>query len=711
LVLIALTWGTSVAARDEQVEILRPNGAGSVTNILGQQPCLGEHWDKVAEVNADDDGSYVWVYQAHEGQDLYSLSNPSGTGVITKVRIYVRGKTDYIGSIKTLIKTHGTSYYDPLMVLPFEYNDWPLTTNYETYHTEYTQNPYTGSAWTWDEIETLEAGVFLFVLSPVPTPGGPESQCTQVYVQVCYTISSGGNQLPVADVGGPYIGNEGSSITFDASGSYDPDGDPLVYQWDFDNDGIWDTEWSSIPTASYTSGDDWSGTAMVEVSDGELTDTDTASVTVNNVAPTADLGNDGPKDEGSAVTVSFSNQYDPGTSDTFTYSFDWDNDGTYDVVDQAGASAQHTWYDEGTGTYTVKGMIKDNDGGYTEYTTDVMVNNVAPTVDAGQDQTVDEGDTVSFLGSFTDLGWLDTHIIEWDFGDGGTATGTLTPTHAYGDNDVYTVTLTVTDDDGGIGTDDTLTVTVNNIAPTVGEISAPLGPVSVGTVVSASAGFTDPGFDETYIAEWNWGDDFPSTGAIRKVEDAYSVTGSHTYDTPGIYTITLTVNDGFKSTSATFQFVVVYDPVGGFVTGGGWIDSPAGAYTPDPSLTGKATFGFVSKYKKGAVTPTGVTEFHFKVADLNFHSDSYDWLVIAGHKAIYKGTGTIDGDGDYGFMLSAIDEKLTPRTDVDMFRIKIWDKDDGDAVVYDNNIGNDDDADLTTEIAGGQIVIHKAKAK
>ena len=79
---------------------------------------------------------------------------------------------------------------------------------------------------------------------------------------------------------------------------------------------------------------------------------------------------------------------------------------------------------------------------------------------------------------------------------------------------------------------------------------------------------------------------------------------------------------------------VVYDPSGGFVTGGGWIDSPAGAYSPDEELTGKANFGFVSKYQQGASVPTGQTEFQFKAADLNFHSTDYQWLGgDAGHEA------------------------------------------------------------------------------
>jgi hypothetical protein len=60
-------------------------------------------------------------------------------------------------------------------------------------------------------------------------------------------------------------------------------------------------------------------------------------------------------------------------------------------------------------------------------------------------------------------------------------------------------------------------------------------------------------------------------------------------------------------------------------------------------------------------------------------------------------------------MLTAIDEKLTPSTDVDMFRIKIWDIDDGDVIVYDNQMDDADDAGLTTGIGGGSIVIHKSK--
>jgi hypothetical protein len=143
------------------------------------------------------------------------------------------------------------------------------------------------------------------------------------------------------------------------------------------------------------------------------------------------------------------------------------------------------------------------------------------------------------------------------------------------------------------------------------------------------------------------------------------------------------------------------------VTGGGWINSPAGAYPASPTLTGKANFGFVSKYKKGQSTPTGETEFQFHMANFNFHSEAYDWLVVAGAKAQYKGTGTVNGSGNYGFLLTATDGQLNGGGGTDKFRIKVWDKATG-ATVYDNVLGAADDLSNASPqaISNGSIVIH-----
>jgi hypothetical protein len=206
---------------------------------------------------------------------------------------------------------------------------------------------------------------------------------------------------------------------------------------------------------------------------------------------------------------------------------------------------------------------------------------------------------------------------------------------------------------------------------------------------------------------WDWGDGATSPGTVTESAGSGTATGGHTYALAGVYSIKLTVTDTAGGTGfATFQYVVVYDPSAGYVTGGGWIDSPAGAYVANPSLAGRANFGFVSKYQPGAAVPTGNTEFQFKVANFNFKSTSYDWLVVSGAKARYRGVGTVNGVAGYAFELTAWDGQGPGGGGVDRFRIKIRNQDQGNGIVYDNMISAADGADPTTALGGGSIVIH-----
>jgi hypothetical protein len=255
--------------------------------------------------------------------------------------------------------------------------------------------------------------------------------------------------------------------------------------------------------------------------------------------------------------------------------------------------------------------------------------------------------------------------------------------------------------------------------PVIADVTADATPVQVGSPVTASATFTDADDANAHTAAWHWGDGATSSGVVDQADN--TVAGSHVYDEPGVYTVSIDVTDpdadsSESTASGEYQYVVVYDPTGGFVTGGGWIHSPAGAYLADPGLSGKANFGFEAKYKQGKTVPDGNTEFQFKAGNLNFRSTGdYMWLVVSGsgHKATYKGTGKINGSGDYGVMVTAIDAANMSSTDVDLLRIKIWDKASGGGVVYDNQQGagcgngNGDDADPCTAIGGGNIKIHK----
>ena len=122
----------------------------------------------------------------------------------------------------------------------------------------------------------------------------------------------------------------------------------------------------------------------------------------------------------------------------------------------------------------------------------------------------------------------------------------------------------------------------------------------------------------------------------------------------------------------------MYDPNGGYITGGGWINVGAGSYTAEPDVDGRANFGFNSQYKKNANIPTGETEFNFQVGNLNFHSTAYSWLVVSGFKAQYKGTGTMNGAG-LQLHADGVRRGHLRRGGVDKFRIVITDGNNGNA--------------------------------
>jgi len=248
---------------------------------------------------------------------------------------------------------------------------------------------------------------------------------------------------------------------------------------------------------------------------------------------------------------------------------------------------------------------------------------------------------------------------------------------------------------------------VNNVAPSINSVTGPTVPLSLGTVTSINISYSDVGSLDTHTAVITWDDGSSSPAACS----AGTCTATHTYASAGVYAVAISLSDDDTgSATAQFEYVVVFDPSAGFVTGGGWINSPLGAYIADPSLTGKATFGFNSKYQKGQSTPSGNTQFQFHAAKFDFASTSYDWLVIAGPKAQYKGTGTVNGTGQFGFLLTATDGDLNGGGGVDKFRIKIWNKATGDTV-YDNAVGSSNDIDSANpqQLGGGSIVIQSGR--
>jgi hypothetical protein len=257
-----------------------------------------------------------------------------------------------------------------------------------------------------------------------------------------------------------------------------------------------------------------------------------------------------------------------------------------------------------------------------------------------------------------------------------------------------TVTCSAVDDAGNTASG-SFTITVQDTTPpTMLTITAGTGAGAVGTAVPLSATATD-------VVDTSLTYTFTVDGATLSGS-------SYAGTTADVVNVCATATDDAGNTSTPLcTWLAIYDPAAGFVTGGGWIASPVGAcafsVACGGSAVGNANFGFVSKYQRGATTPTGNTEFNFNAGDFRFSSTSYSWLVVSGSQAQYKGTGTVNGGGSYGFILTAYDGGAGP----DGFRIKITDGSGN--IVYDNKRGSSDDMSQgnTQPLGAGSIIVHK----
>src|SRR5207245_939757 len=280
----------------------------------------------------------------------------------------------------------------------------------------------------------------------------------------------------------------------------------------------------ALGTQDHTYADNTPGgyTVTVKVTDKDGgPGTTTFTVNVANVNPTATLSNNGPIDEGGNATITFSTPFDPSSTDSaagFHYAFSCTN-GSLAGATYAGSGStpsQLCSYAD-NGTYTVRGRIIDKDDGYSEYTTIVTVNNVAPSVTPPSNQTANEGASTAFnLGSFSDPGVNDNPwAVDVNWGDSSPHTTFTTSTqgalgtqsHTYADNTPggYTVTVTVADKDGGSDSK-SFNIDIHNVAPTV---TAPTNQSAFeGTSTSFDLGsFTDPGAAGAPSAiHVDWGD-------------------------------------------------------------------------------------------------------------------------------------------------------------------------------------------------------------
>lgn len=331
--------------------------------------------------------------------------------------------------------------------------------------------------------------------------------------------------------GGPFVVEEGDTISFDASASSDPDGLPLTYRWEPEELDLAPTE-----TSELTLTDDFAGTVTLTVYDRveALSDAASQEITVLNVPPTVAVIAT-PADEGAPASVR-ATVTDPG-ADTFAAEIDWGDGGPAQPVSipQLALGVDHVYGDDGS--YAVAVTVTDDDGGVGVGGVPLDVWNVIPEVElalrgvvafpGGDFSVVDAGGEVEAAAVARDEGSDDLDFT-WSTGrqstaynDGALADPPLSPSGAFpfeasdavtagfGDAGVGFVSVTVADDDGGTTDASAGVIAIGTAEATFGQgwwMHQFSGggqphvdpPVSAGylDVVSAVSGV----FDETYAA-------------------------------------------------------------------------------------------------------------------------------------------------------------------------------------------------------------------
>jgi PKD repeat protein len=356
------------------------------------------------------------------------------------------------------------------------------------------------------------------------------------------TIVVEGNDPPMASPTASSTTVEpGQSITFDGSGSSDPDGTITAYEWDF-GDGT--TATGQQVTHTYADSGSYAATLTVTDDDG-ATASNSVSITVQGNDSLIASASASPSEVLTGEPVTFDGSGSSASNSTIT-SYEWDfGDGTT----ATGQQVTHTYDTGGEFTATLTVTADDGDTATDTVTTNVTDNDPPTAVPSVESSTTEVGVALAFNGSGSSDPDGSIASYEWDFGDGGTGTGAFT-THAYSAPGEYTATLTVTDDDGATATS-SVTITVDeNDAPTA-SASANSDSVDPDTDITFDgSGSSDP---DGSIASYEW--DFDGDGTVEATGEQVTTQFSES----GEKTVTLTVTDDDGATATDTVTVTVND--------------------------------------------------------------------------------------------------------------------------------------------------------
>lgn len=370
-----------------------------------------------------------------------------------------------------------------------------------------------------------ETGKYVVTLIVTDDSG---SECAKHSDTTLITIDT----KPVASAGPDQVVDPKQTVSFDASGSTDPNGYPLTFNWTFGDlsEPVADT------TATHVYDNPGVYRALLTVTNmanpGCNTDSDEVIVTVNH-PPVARAGTPFTARAGAKVTFDAGASFDPDGS---IVEYEWNFGDQTPSVRSPGPKVRHVY--EKPGQYSAVLTVRDNTGLPGGTATDVVrvTVNFPPTADAGK---AVKGCAGQIIFDGTGSADPDGNIIayEWDFGDGKTGRGGR-PVHIYKSPGTYTVTLTVTDNSGteANAASDTTTVEING--PPVIDIGGELQTACPGTPTRFDVtNFHDPNNDPLSFT-WDFGDGETGTGAETE----------HIYKRSGRFIMNVTADDGRETT-------------------------------------------------------------------------------------------------------------------------------------------------------------------
>ena len=341
---------------------------------------------------------------------------------------------------------------------------------------------------------------------------------------------------PVADAGGDRTVAEEVSVGFTGEDSYDDPGMEIAgYEWTVnDYDGAYKF-YTMVFDYTFEIPGVYSVSLVVEDDIWQLSTPDVIGVTVTDeTPPTVDAGDDQTVHNGTTVLFSGSGVDADGLDGELAFSWSF----MYNGAPVTRTSESFSFLFGIMDVYTVTLKVTDEAGNYAEdQMTLTVTDTVDPVADAGPNQTVDEGDTVTFDGSLSYD--ADSSITySWEFEYDGAPVTPLTgvaPTFVFDIAGVYIVTLTV-EDEGGNTASDTVTITVEEVVIVNDPPVADAGDDA--SITTGTAHTFDGSGSSADVANYTWTFEYDGSSVVR-----YGAAPVYTFGLAGVYVVELNVTD------------------------------------------------------------------------------------------------------------------------------------------------------------------------